>query len=160
MEFFFYRWDGVLVNSIIAYGMEHIDWNKFVDEYQTGGYFVVGKDRGEVKGTYFVDMTVTNISERVIYKGFPNSVDIVGQVEEGELDEYGIAVSGFLPGRDGQQLVKINIPCDEYDRVPELPRIVKFFTDDGKRVFCCKSGNELAYVYPVAKIDVKVTTLG
>ena len=159
MEFFFYRWDGVLVKSIIAYGIEHIDWNKFINEFQTGGYFVVGKNGFEINGAYFVDMTVTNIGERVIYKGFPNSVDVVGQVDEEELDEYGIAVSGFLPGREFQ-LVKINVPCDEYDRVPELPGIVKFFTDDGKRVFCRTSGNELAYVYPVAKIDVKITTLG
>lgn len=159
MEYFFYDTDGVLIISIIANRIEDIDWVQFIDDFQSGVYFVVGKERGGIKGTYFVDMTITNRRGRVIYKGCPHS-SVVEQVEEEGLDEYGISVSGFLSGRDGEQLIKINIPCDEYNRVPELPGIVKFFTGTGARVFCSSSGNELEYVNPVAKVDVKISTLG
>ena len=144
-----------MVCSIIAYGIEQIDWDKFADMLVTGGYFVVGKDRGKTLETYFVELQVTNTEEQVRRKRGKTIVSQNLWIFGG--GDYTILIEGMFETRHNH--VSMKIPGDDRAMLPELPKIVKFFTDAGKKVHCEHTGDELEYVYPVKKVCATVTRM-
>jgi len=152
MEFLIYDITGRLVCSFFAFRIEDVAWNQHADKFVTGRYFVVGQTGGRIISTHFVTMDVTNNKEGVIYKSFKNDIDIDNR------EIFHISVDGMFDTREDR--INMEIPVDVNGEIPELPKIVKFFTDRGNSVFCRASGWEMEYVYPLVKVDVEVTTLG
>lgn len=153
MEFFIYSGSGELVCSILAFRIEDVAWHNFKDLFVTGGYFVVGKERDRIIDTYFVNMIVTDDPERVMWMGNP-AIEVNLKFKS----QYSILVGGMFDSREDK--IRVEVPGNRDGHIPELPGVVKFFKDRGKRVFCEASGRELEYVYPLKKVEVTVTSIG